>query len=75
MEDSLKRLITKVFLKKGDKVRVTRGKYKGVTGTVDWIKRGRVFVFFDEPIPSEGTSLAYLLGRSFFPEEIEIMVE
>ena len=74
MEDSLKRFITKVFLKKGDRVRVTRGKYRGVTGIVSSISRGRVFVIFDEPIPSEGTSLAYLLGRSFFPEEIEIIL-
>ena len=74
MEDRLKRFITKVFLKKGDRVRVKRGKYRGVTGIVSSISRGRVFIIFDEPIPAEGSVLSYLLGRDFLPEEIEIIL-
>jgi len=74
MESSLRRFITKVLLKKGDRVRVKKGKYKGRTGTVDSLLSGKVFIIFDEPVEEPKFSSTYLLGRSFFPEEIEVIL-
>ncbi|RLG43197.1 MAG: hypothetical protein DRN81_07005 [Thermoproteota archaeon] len=72
MNESTKKLIKYLFLKKGSKVRVKRGMFRGMTGTVRFI-RGK-YIFIDLDIPLQVSSHIQILGKEFLLDEIEVLI-
>jgi len=71
MNESAKKLIKYLLLKKGTKVRIKRGMCKGATGIVVDVKEKYVFVDLDNPF--QVSSHIRILAMEFKIDEIEVL--
>jgi len=71
VNESAKKLIKYLLLKKGTKVRIKRGMCKGAIGTVVDVKEKYVFVDLDNPF--QLSSHIRILAMEFKIDEIEVL--